>query len=101
MNRVGNQFLSRTGFSAQQHRRVCPGHLSYLFVDLAQRMRVTDDVTKIVALAQLLLQMHVFIQQALLVGFDQVIDFDCLSDHRRDNRKKLRRSFIVAIRFVF
>src|SRR3989441_4631746 len=72
-----------------------------LFVDLAQRIRVADDVTEIVAFAQLLLQVHVFIEQALLVGFEQVIDFDCLRDHRRDNRKKLRRSLVVAIWFVF
>ena len=101
VNCVGDQFLSRTRFSAQQHGRVCPSHLRYLFVDLAQRIRVADDVTEIVALAQLLLQVHAFIQQALLVGFDQVIDLNCLRDHRRDNREKLCRSFIIAFGFIF
>src|SRR5260370_32356350 len=68
VNRVGDQFLSRPGFSAQQHGRICPRHLRYLFVDLAQRIPSAADVTEIVSLAQLLLQVYVFIQQALLVG---------------------------------
>jgi len=56
----------RFGLAAQQDCSVCPGYLGYLFVDLSQRIGIPDEMTEIIALAQLLLEMDVLVDQALL-----------------------------------
>ena len=57
-------------------------------------------MAEIVALTQLLLEMDIFVHQALLVGFDYVVDLDRLRNHRGNDREELRRAFIITISLV-
>ena len=91
MDRVRDQLLAGARLAADQHRGVGPRHLRDLLVDLPHRPAGADDVREVVALAQLLPQVRVLVDQPPPLVLDQPLDLDRLRDHRRDDAEELRR----------
>src|SRR6185437_2288363 len=98
---MGDQLFAGTRFAAQQYLGVRACNLSNLLIDLAQRPGVADDMAEVIAFAQFLLEVSVFVDQTLLVSLEQMSDFDRLRDHRGNNRQKIGGAFVVAVHFVF
>ena len=61
-------------------------------------MLVLDQVREVVALAQLLPQVHVLVDEPLALGFDQLLHLQRLADHRGDDAEELRRAVVEALR---
>src|SRR5262249_19018042 len=97
VDRVGDELLAGPRLAADQDRRVGPRDLSDLFVDLAHGAAAADQVREVVALAQLLLQVRVLVDQALLVFVDHPPGLERLGDHRGDDTEKLDAPLEVAI----
>src|SRR6185503_18649686 len=96
-----DQLFAGTRLAAQQYGGVCACNLSNLLIDLAQRPGVADDMAEVIAFAQFLLEVGVFVDQTLLVSLEQMSDFDRLRNHRGDDRQKIGGAFVVAVHFVF
>src|SRR6185503_12932091 len=65
------------------------------------RPGVADDMAKVIAFAQFLLEVGVFVDQTLFVSLQQMSDFDRLRYHRGNDRQKIGGAFVVAVHFVF
>ena len=98
VDRVRDQLLAGARLAANQHGGVGARDLRDLLVDLPHRAAGADDVREVVALAQLLPQVRVLVDQALLVLLDQPLDLDRLRDHRRDDAEELDAALEVALR---
>jgi hypothetical protein len=68
---VGDQLLAGAGLAAHQDRGVARGDLRHLLVDGLHRPAVADDIAEVVALLQLLAELHVLLQQPLALGLDE------------------------------
>ena len=84
--------------AADQRRGVGAGHLRDLLVDLPHRPAAADQVREVVALAQLLPEVRVLVDEPPLVLLDQPVDLQRLRDHRRDDAEELRAALEVALR---
>ena len=98
VNRARDELLAGAGFPAQQHRGARPRHLGHLLVDALHRAAVADDAGKVVALAELLLQVRVLVDQPLVLGRHQALHLERLADHRRRHAEERLRAVVVAIR---
>ena len=81
MHRLRDQLLARAALAADQHRRVGSDHLGDVLIHLPHRSAVADDVGEFVALAQLLPQLGILLDQHLAFGVDQTLDPKRLRDH--------------------
>ena len=97
MNGVSDQLLARARFPPDEDRRVRCSHLRHLLVHLAHGTARPDDAREVVALLQLLPQVQVLVDQALLVFFDQPLNLDRLADARSHDAEELHVSLVVAI----
>ena len=100
VDRVGDQFLARARFAADQRGGVGAGHLRDLLEDLPHRTAAADQVREVVAFTQFLPQVRVLVDQVALVFLDQTMDLHRLRDHRRDNAEKLGAAVEVALGLV-
>ena len=97
VDRAGDQLLAGAGLAAQQHGRVGPRDLRDLLVDALHRAAVADDAGEVVALAQLLLEMGVLVDEALVLRRHQPLDLEGLADHRGDQAVERLGPFVVAV----
>ena len=98
MNRVRDQLLARARLAADEDGRVRAGHLRDLLVHLPHRSARPDDVREVVALAELLPQVRVFVLEPAAILLDQPLNLDRLRQHRGDDPEKLPRPIEVAVR---
>ena len=98
VNRVGDELLAGARLAANEHGRVGPGHLCDLFVDLPHGAARAHDVREVVAFAQLLPKMRIFLDKLLPFRLNQPLDFQRLRDHRGHDPKKLDITIVVAVR---
>ncbi len=94
---VRDQLLAGARLAAQQHGRVGARDLRDLLVDLPHRAAGADQVREVVALLQLLPQVGVLVDEALLVGLDQAVHPHRLRDHRADHAEELDGAVVVAV----
>jgi len=98
VDRVRDQLLAGARFAANQRRGVRPGHLRHLLEDLPHRPAAADQIGEVVALAQLLPQVRVLVDEGPLVLLDQPVDLQRLRDHRRDDAEELGAALEIALR---
>ena len=94
---VRHHLLAGARLAADEDRRVGGGDLRHLLVHLAHRAAAADDAREVVALAQLLAQVQVLVDQPLLVLLDQPLHLDGLRDARRHDPVELDAAIVVAI----
>src|SRR6266581_4028124 len=100
VNRMRYHLLAGAGLTANQNSRVSGSNLRDLLVDLAHRAAVSDDVREVITLLELLPEMYVLVEQALLLELDHLMDLEPLSYDRRDHPQELDRPVVVAIFLV-
>jgi len=98
MNPVRDHLLARARFAANEHGGVGRRHLGHLLVHLPDRPAAADDARKVVAFLELLAEVDVLVDQALLVLFDEPLHFDGLRDRRGDDAVELDAAIVVTIR---
>ena len=96
MKRVRDQFLAGAGFPADQYRRIGVRDLDDLLVDLFHRTGSSDDIGELVAFLEFAAKVRVLVEQPLSFVIEQVIGFDGLRHHRRDDAKATQVRVIVA-----
>ncbi len=97
VNRVRDHLLAGSRLAPDEHGGVGRRHLRHLLVHLPDRSAAADDAREVVAFPQLLPQVHVLVDQLLLVFLDQALDFDRLRDARRHDAVELHAAVVVAI----
>ena len=80
-----------------EHCRVRARHLDDLLAHLPHRAAVAENVREVVPLAELVVQPHVFVDQALPIGGDELVHLQRLRQHRRHDAVELHRAVVVAI----
>ena len=100
VDRVRDQLLAGARLAADQRGRVGAGDLGDLLEDLPHRTAAADQVREVVALAQLLPQVRVLVDQRPLVLLDQAVNLHRLRDHRRDDAEELGAALEVALGLV-
>ena len=99
MDGLRDQLLAGARLAADEHGRVGPRDLRDLLVDQPHRTARAEDVREIVALAQLALEVRVFLAQPLALGVDDALNADRLRHQRRDDAKELHRAVEIALGF--
>ena len=92
-----DELFPRSRFPANERRRHRPRDLGDLLADLPHRAAGAEEIGKVVALAQLLPQVCVLVEQLLALVVDQPLHLDGLRDHRGDDPEKFLRAVVVAI----
>ena len=98
VNGMRNQLLAGARLAADEHGGVGLRYLRDLLVHLARGTAGADDVREVVALAQLLPQVGVLVDQPAPFFLDQPLDVERLRDHRADDAEELDAAFVVALR---
>ena len=97
VNGLGDELLAGARFAADQHGRVGARHLRHLLVDQAHRPARAKDVREVVALAQLALEVRVFLAKAIALGVDDALDADPLGHQRRHDTEEFHRPIEIAL----
>ena len=87
---VGHELLARARLAPDEHGGVGGRDLGHLVVHLLHRPAVADEVADVVALAQLLAELRVLVEQALALRLHELVDAQGLADHRAGDREELR-----------
>ena len=96
MDGVGDELLAGPRFAPDEHGGVGARDLGDLLVSLPHGAAGSDQVGEIVALLQLVLEVHVFVEQAFALVFDGPSRLERLGDHPRHNREEPDRGVVVA-----
>ena len=99
MDRLRDQLFAGSRFAAHQHGRVGARHLRHLLVHEPHRTAGAQNVRKVVALAQLELQMGVFLPQPVALIVDDALNANRLGHQRRDDAQKFHAAIEIAIGF--
>ena len=94
---VRDQLLAGARLAADEHRRVRLRDLRDLLVHQPRRTAGADDVGEVVALAQLLPQVGVLVEQPPPLLLDQPLDVERLRDHRADDAEELHAAVEIAL----
>src|SRR5262249_46650907 len=97
VNRMCDQFLAGAGLAADEHGGVRRRHLGHLLVHLSHRATGPDDRRKVVPLLEFLPKVGVFVNQTLLVFFDETLNLERLGDARRGHAQKLEVPVVVTV----
>src|SRR4051812_820597 len=100
VDRVRDQLLAGPRLAADQHGGIGAGDLRHLLEDLPHRAAGADELREVVALAQLLAQVRVLVDQPPLVLLDQPLNLHRLRDHRGDDAEELLAALEVPFRLV-
>ena len=92
-----DQLLAGAGLAAKEHRRVGARDLRDLLVDALHRAAVADDPGEVVALAQLLFEVRVLVDQPLVLRGDEPLHLERLPDHRGDDAVERLRALVVPV----
>jgi hypothetical protein len=99
VDRVRDELLAGTRLAANQHRGVRLRDLRDLLVHLPRRATRADDVREVVALAQLLPQVRVLVEQAPPLLLDHLLHVERLPEDRADDAEELHAAVVIALRF--
>ena len=97
MNGMRDEFLSGSGFTAYEDRRVRMRHLRNLFVHLAHGTGGADDVGEIVAFLQFFEEMRILIHQASALFIDEMFSLDGLRHHGGDKAQTSKLGVVVSV----
>ena len=100
MDRVRDHLLAGARLPADQHGRGRGGDLGDLLVHVLHRPAVPDDVAEVVALAQLLPELPVLLEQALPLGLDEAVDAHGLAHHRGHDPEELGLAVVALVGLV-
>ena len=97
---VGHELLARARLPAHEHGGARLRHLRDLLVDLLHRPGAAHDVADVVALAQLLAELRVLVEEALPFRLHEVVDAHGLADHRAHDPEELRLLLVAPVLVV-
>ena len=92
-----DELLAGARLAADEDGRVGARHLHDLLADLPHRAARSEDVREVVALAQLVAQPVVLVDEALAVRLEQRLHLQRLRQHRSNHAIELHRPVVVAI----
>ena len=95
-----DQLFAGARLAADEHGRVGSRDLRDLLVHEPHRAARAEDVREIVALAQLALEVRVFLAQPLPLGVDDALDANRLCHERGDDPEELHRAVEIALGLV-
>ena len=98
VNRMRNELFAGARLAANEHGGVGLRDLRDLLVHLPGGTAGADDVREVVALAQLLPQVGVLVDQPAPFFLDEPLDVERLGDHRADDAEELDAALVVALR---
>ena len=88
VDRVGDELLARAAFAAYQHRCIAGCDLRDHVVNRLYSVRGADDIGRMEAVLQFLLQPGILLEQPAPVFLDRLPKLDSLCDHRGNRREQ-------------